>query len=517
LKRIEITAFFLIIATTALAQDQSGDAAPLGAIDWLNDPAPITVARPLQTLLQEPGVEGATVPRVSVMPLDETRPDAAGLLPASSTGLPSSLWVASSTDTLVSLFSRLPSDPLPAMAALYYTLLLAEADPPADAGPNARFLTARLVALRALGAVDPALALVEQAGPTDRAVFDQWFDLALLSGTEDAPCAALAQTPDLSALYASRIYCTARAGDWQTAALTYETASAVGLLDDNTARLLAQYLDPETIEDTQPRPSMNDMTPLIYRLYEAAGTPLPTSNLPREFAVGDMRGMTGLKAEIEAAERLTRTGALPANRLLGLYTDHSPAASGGVWDRVSGIQRLEEALDTGDTDTVDQVLPPLWRAMKSEGLGVAFATLFAEDLSQLPLTCDARETAFNIALLSPAYETLAPRFDDIAQTARTRFLTGIARGTPDAKLANSTTETAIGQAFATQEASPDHASMLSGGRLGQAILTAALQLDTAGPNQASDITAGLATLRAVGLEDSARRAALQILLLKAAR
>lgn len=209
MKTLDTVVFSIAFAAPALAQE------PLGAIDWLNDPAPISVARPLEAPLQPPpesDVEGAVVPDVDVMPLDGARPDAAGLLPGSTTGLPPNLWAGSSTDTLISLFSRLPSDPLPAIQALYYTLLLAEAEAPADAGAEARFLRARLGALRKMGAVEPALALVQQAGPYDADLFDQWFDLALLSGTENEACSALTQEPELSDRYDARIYCGARTG-----------------------------------------------------------------------------------------------------------------------------------------------------------------------------------------------------------------------------------------------------------------------------------------------------------------
>ena len=150
MKTLETICFSIIFATPVLAQE------PLAAIDWLKDPAPISVARPLEEALKPPAaddVEGAVVPDVEVMPLDGAQPDAAGLLPGSTTGLPPNLWAGSSTDTLVSQFSRLPPDPLPAIQALYYTLLLAEAEAPADAGRDARFLRARLAALRKMAAV----------------------------------------------------------------------------------------------------------------------------------------------------------------------------------------------------------------------------------------------------------------------------------------------------------------------------------------------------------------------------
>ena len=331
----------LLMVSAAQAQE------PLSAIDWLDEPVSVSVAAPLAVPLNAPPVaDGVAVPHVTVMPLDAQQSDSVGLLPGSTTGLPTTLWQASTTDRLSAQLSNLPATPLPATQALYYTLLLAEADAPADAGTDARFLKARLDALSKFGAVDPALALMERAGPETEPLFDRWLDLSLLAGAEDAPCAALAKRPSLSPRYSARIFCTARAGDWQTAALTYETAQALGLLTPLHADLLAQFLDPETIDNGPALAPPPEMTPLTFRLYEAMGRPLPTGGLPRAYAMADLRPTAGWKARLEAAERLAQAGALPSNRLLGLYTERKPAASGGVWDRVAAIQDFDRALSS---------------------------------------------------------------------------------------------------------------------------------------------------------------------------
>ncbi|KRS18372.1 hypothetical protein [Roseovarius indicus] len=486
---------------------------PLSAIDWLNQPAPVSVAQPLlQPLVNPPVTEGVTVPDVTVMALDDVQPDAVGLLPSSTTGLPASLWQASATDTIVAQMSRLGDTPLPAIQALYYTLLLAEAEPPADAAENARFLRARLDALRKYGAVDAALALVERAGADTPLLFDAWLDLALLKGTEDDACRALADTPDLSDSYAKRIFCIARAGDWSTAALTYDTANAIGALDAHESALLAQFLDPEFAEANE-MPPPRTMTPLLFRLYEASGMPLPTRNLPREYAVADLRGTMGWKAEVEAAERLARTGALPANRLLGLYTDRRPAASGGVWERVRAVQEFDAALESNDPKAIAEELPEVWRLMRANDLAVVFATLYGERLAALDLPA-AADLAHEIALLSPVYESAARATGP--RTRRLDFLAGVAKGAPDEAGAAAGTESAIARAFAATEVPPDHAGPLNEGRLGQAILAAAMQLQSTRPGQMRDLESSLATLRIVGLEDVARQAALQILLLSEA-
>lgn len=496
-----------------IAADPAGAQPPLSAIDWLRQPAPVTVAQPLVRPLGRVPESGAVVPDITVTTLERTVPDAAGLLPPATTGLPRDLWTASTSDMLMAQFARLGGRPLPAVQALYYTLLLAEADPPADAAGDARFLRARIAALRRFGAIDAALALIEGAGPETPALFADWLDLALLTGTEDAPCRALAARPDLSQSYAARVFCTARAGDWTTAALTYEVAAALGVLDAHEAALLGGFLDPESVGNpTAGLAPPRAMTPLIFRLYEATGAPLPTGNLPREYAVADLRGTMGWKAEIEAAERLARTGAMPANRLLGIYTDRRAAASGGVWDRVRAIHDVDAAITAGDADAIAAALPGAWTLMRDNRLAVAFAALYGSRLAGRDLPPRVAGLAYEVALLTPGDAPVVP--PPPGQTRRLRFLDSLARGAPDATLAITPTERAIAAAFAATAPADDHAGPLAQGRLGQALLSAAAQLQDIRPGQTRQLQDALATLCAAGLAEVAREAALQILLLE---
>ncbi|MEL7013608.1 MAG: hypothetical protein AAFO72_10050, partial [Pseudomonadota bacterium] len=363
---------------------------PLSAIDWLQEPAPVTIAQPWIEPLDGPGSistdpYGAVVPGVDVIPLGAAQPDAVGLLPSSSTGLPLSLWRASTTDDVIARIDRLPSATVPALQALIYTVLLAEADPPSDTQANAPFLHARVGALRAYGAVDAALALVERAGPQTPLLFDDWLDLSLLRGTEQGACEVLAQNLILTDDLGARVFCLVRTGDWPTAALTFDTALTLNQLETASIEQLALFLDPEHGSTGLDLPPPRETTPLLFRLYEANGAPLPTRSLRLEFAAADLRGTTGWRSEIEAAERLARTGALPANRLLGLYTARRPAASGGIWDRVAHLQAFDRAMIAGDEARVAQSLPIVWEDMLDAGLGVVFATLYGDRLARLSL------------------------------------------------------------------------------------------------------------------------------------
>ena len=499
----------LCFALAAFAGQVSAQEQPLSAIGWLNETSRVPVARPvIPPQAETPVAQGVTVPDVTVMPLEGARRDAVGLLPPDVTGLPVTLWLASRESDLETLWNRTTAEPLPAVQALYYTLLLAEAEPPS--GDDGAFLATRLRTLMRFGAIEPAHAMLERAGPETSRLFPLWFDLALLTGDEDRPCEALNKTPALSRSYAAKIFCQARVGDWATAALLYDSAAPLGLLSKIEAHLLAQYLDPEMAEDSVSLAPPSTPSPLVFRLYEAAGAPLPTRSLPRAFATADLRSTAGWKAEIEAAERLTRTGALTENRLLGLYTDRRPAASGGIWDRVSAVQSFDTALTSGSADQIATSLPRVWSHMARVGLQVPFAQIYAQSLARRDLTGAAAELAWRVRLLSTEYESAAKSPPENADP----FLAALALGAPNPDTARTQLERSIATAFAPAgSAATRHEALLRDGKLGEAILRAAILLDRAGPEDYDEIGDALMTLRAVGLEDTARRAALQRLIL----
>ena len=502
--RINATLLALALPVAAIAEQ------PLSAIDWLaQNPPPVAPA-----LVEPPVTPTALRPDVEVAPLGAS-PSAIGLIPANVTGLPSTLWQNSNADVVATLLRDVFVDDVPAMQTLLYTLLLAEAYPASDAQGDDRMLLARLDRLMALGAVDPAEALSETAGATTRPErFRRWFDATLLTGHEDAACAALSNAPYLMTAYPARIFCSARRGDWQTAALTLEVAHSLKLLPAEQLALLDRFLSPDIYEGAPPLPVPDAPDPLTFRLFETIGERLPTAPLPRAFAHADLRDVAGWKAQIEAAERLTRIGALPPNRLLGLYTDRKAAASGGVWDRVTALQRFETALGTKSSEAVAKTLPAVWEAMKQTELEVAFADLFAEPLARIALDEPrAQQIAWHVHLLSPDYENaaLAPRVTG----PRAEFLSTLALGAPrDAPVGDEIAQ-AIVEGF-QQDASlpPRVRDALDKGRLGEAILRTMTYFDQGARGNPSVLSGAIAALRRVGLENTARRASLQLMLLE---
>lgn len=508
-----ITAAALLLlghATPLFATD------PLSAIEWL-EKRPKQVVVPFTPLnlpetIDEPPVAGSiTTPEVTVTALGAPVRAAAGLLPSTVTGLPRNLWRDSETETVSALLKALNVEGKPALQSLLYTLLLAEADPPHDTR-SADFMRARVQKLLALGALDPASALLDRADPAHIDLFDLYFDAALLNADAHQPCKALSIDPSLSRDLAQRIFCDAQSQKWDNAALTLATADAIGALETIDVALLERFLDPELFENNKiPAPSARPSV-LQFRLFEAIGEALPTASLPRAFAATDLSGDAGWKPQLEAAERLARVGAISENRLLGIYTSRIPSASGGIWDRVEAIQRLETALKSGDPSAILKQTKKTWSLMQNAQLQIPFATLFSERLLELPDTGtegDA-ELITRIALLSPNYEKSAHR---ASNSTAIKAAQSVAIGEP-IKFGPHTLYPAIVSAYAGGAAPEVLTEMASQGRLGEAILRA-MSLTAAGAEgDPNAIQSGLGFLRSVGLEDTARRSALQLLLLK---
>jgi hypothetical protein len=157
--------FGLAHAGGALAQDPAS-----------TDAAPLPCPRPSRRT-------GCRIPSRGPMPMSRLRPRARNSrscpstrwslmpwasCPGRSPGLPPNLWGASETEVLARLFRAQPVSGLPAALSLTEMLALAELAPPADGrAAEGELFLARLDMLLARGALDPALALMERAGPTD--------------------------------------------------------------------------------------------------------------------------------------------------------------------------------------------------------------------------------------------------------------------------------------------------------------------------------------------------------------
>ncbi|SHG22778.1 hypothetical protein [Cognatishimia maritima] len=489
----------LALLGPALSQAEGNE--PLSAIDWLGQTPTVT----LHIEPESPVAEDGDTPAIDVSELDASGRDAVGLLPGTITGLPNTLWQNSRASDLVTLIADMPEEPLPALQALMYTLLLAEANPPRDAEGQDALLLARVDKLMALGAIEQANALLLRAVPDRPDLFARWFDVSLLIGEEQTACDRLNAAPHLSPGFAARIFCLARAGEWETAVLTLNTANSLRLITPSEDELLLRFLDPELFAEDPLLITATTPDMLQFRLFEAIGEPQPTRLLPRAFAHADLRPNMGWKSQLDAAERLARVGALPENKLFALYLDGKPAASGAVWDRVAAVQKVDAAIAQQDAAKLAAALPKAWDVMVTAHLDIPFARYYSAALGLL--SAEDRETtpARDILLLSDSYESAA-------KEGPQDFLAGLAQGVPPRRAADPTRQ-AIADAFHGAGVPQVWTNRLARGQLGEVILLAMTSFQQGVEGDLRALTNSLATFRAVGLEEFARQAALQILLL----
>ena len=482
----------------------------MSVIDWLS---PRTLPGVTGPALIEPQVApGVFAPEVEVTPLPPSQ-EALGLVPPEVTGLSADLWQGSDAKVLAKLISKAPVIDSPTMQRLLFSLLISDSYPPLGDSHDI-LLLARLDRLLDLGAPDPALALVEIAGPTaSDQRFSRWFDAALMLDSEDAPCAALSDEPHLSKDMLATVYCAARRGDFSRAFLITDAAGALGEISLDDTELLLRFLSPE-FDDSPPLPPLDGVpSPVQFRLYEAIGEPIPTTTLPRLFANADLRDVAGWKAQLYAAERLARSGALNPNQLLGLYSAHDPAASGGVWDRVAANQRLDEALAQGNTDGIKASLPEAWSDMAQVFLEVPLAAMHARFLTGIEWDDpELAALAWRMQLLDSGYRAAAVTAPD--EDIETLFLQAMALDHAPMHMPRDAQAVAISAGLMPSPApSPEIADLLRNGQTGEALLRLIAQFDSGARGNLQDLSAALAGFRAAGLGDVANRAALELRLL----
>ncbi len=477
--------------TVLAAQD-----APLSAIDWLSNSVAVAVPEP-------PTTNSALPETITVRPLDHPVPDAVGLMDAEAAGLPADLWVASDTRTLARQLAGMRPTGLAAGQELLRDMVSVRADPPRDSAGGLAFFLARLDTLLDHAAFAEARRLMEQVGYDRPEIFRRWFDLALLTGQENRACARMRALPEITPTYPARIFCLARSGDWPAAAVTLETARALGVITPAETERLTRFLD--EFADAIALPPPEAATPLDYMLYEAMGEPLRSASLPLPFARADLREHIGWKPQLAAAERLARAGAMNGGELWQVYGRRAPAASGEPWDRVAAAQAFDAALAKGDAAAVAASLPAIWEEMRAARLLPVFSRWAAPALIDLPLEGEPRAIAVEAALLAGLGER-------VADAAPTPLLRQIAAGEPPAGVAGDGEAGAVAAGLTAAEAPARAAGLLADGRIGEALLYAIELLDRGAAGSLDALSDGLAILHVAGFEDRARLAAIEILL-----
>ncbi len=494
-------------SSMALAQGGSEDPdAPLSAIDWLSD----SVAIPPEALEQDPAPPAATLaPVVTVAPLDTPVPDRAGSIDARDIGIPADIWDGSTAGELAHLVRSIPPISEPSLRRLLIGLLIARLDPPVDAIVDDSLYLARLDKLLDLGQLDAAQALIDAAGAPEPRRFRRAFDIALLKGTEARSCRAIEATPDISPTFPARIFCLARNGEWEVAALTLGTAEALGILTPVEDQILLHFLDPELFEGEPIPPAPPNMSPLMFRLFEAVGERPATEVLPVAFAFADLAQTVGWRTRLRAAERLAAVEALDAGKLMSVFQERKAAASGGLWARVKAYQSVYEATADGNADALSNALPGAWNAAVSTGTEATIAPWLLHRINSSDISGPARHAALEISLLAGEFESAAAFAND---SPHDRTLIAVAIGKPFNIASTTPLAQAIRRSLSGLPPSDRYRVHLRDGRTGEALLIAISVLANGVEGDPNALGDALALLVSLDLEHYARRIAAELLI-----
>jgi hypothetical protein len=143
---------------------------------------------------------------------------------------------------------------------------------------------------------------------------------------------------------------------------------------------------------------------------------------------------------------------------------------------------------------------------------VPFAKMFAADLAEIQLEGAADALAFRIRLLSQDYEKAA--LSRKSTDAGEGFLVAVAKGRLEGVTPPDALSRAIAPAFLRPNPGEAAREMLEQGRIGEAVLYAIDRIGSGARGDLDEVTEGLAILRMLGMEDAARRAALELILLE---
>ncbi|MEM8980352.1 MAG: hypothetical protein AAGD04_12765 [Pseudomonadota bacterium] len=477
------------------------------------------------SLAPNPQSASATLsPSVDTKPIAATIGPAFGLMSAQTSGLPTTLWENSRETALIDILQRTEWPSLPALQSLMQRLLLTEATPPAFASTasGTTWTAARARFLADQGGVYQAQAFLEaRAGPSP-SLAPVILEIALYTGDGQAVCERFPASYFAALPLDKRLYCQMRKGDWEVAGLSLAAAEALGSLEPETAQLLWAFLEPELAEalldsDIQAEPINTETgapkapNPLRTALSRDIGLPLNAARLPLAYAVADLDGQNGWKAEVETALRLSRAGLLPDNQLLAILTAREPAASGRLWDNLAAWQIFDEALTRQNPMAVEETLPLALAAARVLGVSAAFARLYGDRTQALPLEGEAGQLQTQLLLLTQRFEAAGPAL--LSETDQNKSLRAAIEGRAVSNTSGSPRAAAISSGFADTELPAKFSRLVDNNRAGEALLAAVSLINEGWWGDTRSLQDGLRLLRRLDLETDARQIAVQLLIL----
>ena len=382
----------LLIVLVGASPIQAQNNTPISAIEWLSQPSLAPIAEEKAPALE---TNPEKIPaKIIISNLKANNDKKYGLIPQEISGIPENFWTEIDSDTLRQLLLSQPSSNLPSADDLLIRALLAT-----TAG-DTNVLLVRVETLVDRGAVQAAFSLIKQAQIENIQSFALFVKTALLTNNVEQICVRLNSARHLSSNDALKVYCHLHSGSWKTAEINYVTLKALGAFQPTTSKLLAASLNKEIKKNlVLPEVNLLTMTPLDFHLWNNIGQTVPTKNLPISFATLDLKKSSTWLEKIQAAERLSVTGSLPADMLLQTYNSGRVITSGGDWDRVRAVQALNRVLSDPIIDPRSE-LTYFWKTQQDKKLIATLSRAWSDRLLEFSTSNMENDLLFQMQVLS---------------------------------------------------------------------------------------------------------------------
>ena len=482
------------LALTILVQVISCNAtnaeSPLSAIDWLSELYKNIdkIQSPSVLINKEPNEFSIISPKVNAKKITKLNMDRI---------YEGDVHLARYKELLEMISNELP----PPLITFFHQILSAKSERFGKSKHYNDLILIRLNKLLELGATVRAQNLLETLDLSKKESYDIWFDIHLLSLSEETACDKILKKNTSISKYKDRIFCLIQSGDTKIATLTLSGAATLGLLSLEEEIILYNLLYFKGKPIRKGKKIVQSVSPINYRVSKIIGANIEHLDLPSAYHYSELRSNISENKKLLYTENLVRNGVLPYESLRALYS----AANLNTDDRSSKRASLSKALEISlaGVPTIKSLRKfiTFLDSLADVGLEKFALRHYSMDLLKIVNKFPNSRKALGLLLRSADLKVLK----NISNTKKLNSIyQNIIFNTPvDYKTINSS-EKIIIDALQNKNIPREFDLIMTNRSTGEAVLTAIHMLQGKKASEITDVEKGIKFLSALGFNDLAR-------------
>ena len=478
---------------------------PLSAIDWLTD---IYLGDEVVPNLINPSidVDSAFSTTQPINPSTSTK--ATSRSKKKPLDLSKIFLKKSSFENLTMMISQIDNDiPLPLLSFFYKILSIKDIETFEDENSH-QLLNAQIEKLLNFGAVDKAKFILDTERGNNNYFFDRWFNVNLLSYTEEEPCKSLTLEHYQLSKYKEKIFCLTTLKNIKRAKLSLTALEALEIIPLRDEILLYNLLHPNinllsSFEDLE-----SNITPLDYRIYKKIGRNLSLNKLPKMYQYSTLLEESDWKVKTSATEALVKTGAVKFEKLISTYLEIPDEATGDLSKRAWLTINLEKKLKAMPTSNTSKEFTQLFRELKKTGLESVAIRHYSHELLDLVNNQQNSRTVLNLLLKSADLISLRKLKN---KKKLTPIYQNLIFDTALKRKPNSKITSALSMALQEKSVPLAYKDMIEEEKYGDALLRSILLLKTTNLTDPKNLKESIGLLNFLGFDDLARETSIYLL------